>query len=151
MVDGIEIREIAVGDIPEMIKIHHAIMKGNVSKTWIKDIERYLREKDVAGYAALKDGKLAGFIIGEIEGPSFGLEKSGWITVVEVHPQFMGSGIGRVLVQRLFQYFREKGVQDIFTHVLWNAVDMLSFFISAGLVRSEFINLEMHWDKEAGA
>ena len=146
MTDGIEIRELELEDCPEMIEIHRAIMKGNVSSSWIKSIELHLRKKDVGGYAALKDGKVAGFIIGEIQGPSFGLEKSGWVTVVESHPQYMGSGIGGILMENLFQYFREKGVEDIYTAVKWDAVDMLSFFISAGFGRSEFINLKIQLD-----
>jgi len=146
MADEIEIKELSLEYYPEIVEIHRAIMKGKVSPSWMKSIKCHLREKDVGGYVALKDGKVAGIIIGQIQGPSFGLEKSGWVTVVEAHPQFMGSGVGRALVESIFQYFREKGVKDIHTAVKWDAVDMLSFFIAAGFGRSAFINLRIKLD-----
>jgi ribosomal protein S18 acetylase RimI-like enzyme len=141
MSNGIEIKEIALGYFPEITEVHRAIMKGKISMAWMNSIERHLQKNDVAGYVALKDGRVAGFIIGEIRGPSFGLEKSGWIVVIEVHPHFMGTGIGKALARAIFQYFRENGVRDIFTATRWDQVDMQSFFISVGFGRSEFINL----------
>ncbi|ABC78884.1 GNAT family N-acetyltransferase [Syntrophus aciditrophicus] len=146
MKNGIEIKELALEYCPEIVEIHRAIMKGNISDTWRKSIELHLQKKDVVGYVALKDGKVVGFIIGEVKGPSFGLEKSGWIIGLEAHPQFMGTGIGRVLMDSIFKYFREKGVRDIFTAIRWDAVDMLSFFIATGFDRSEFVNLGKQLD-----
>jgi GNAT superfamily N-acetyltransferase len=146
MADEIEIKEIDPGYATEITAIHRAIMKGNISDSWMQSIELHLRKQDVVGYVALKDGQVAGFIIGEIKGPSFGLEKSGWIIALESHPNFMGSGIGKALVESIFQYFREKGVGDIYTAIRWDAVDMTSFFISVGFDRSEFVNLGKHLD-----
>lgn len=147
MKNGMEIRELALEYCPEIVEIHRAIMKGNISDTWGKSVELHLQKKDVIGYVALKEGKVAGFIIGEVKGPSFGLEKSGWIIALEAHPHFMGTGIGRALMESIFQYFREKGVRDIFTAIRWDAVDMLSFFISTGFDRSEFVNLGKKLDE----
>ncbi|OPY07754.1 MAG: putative acetyltransferase [Syntrophus sp. PtaB.Bin001] len=146
MVDKLEIREIAPEDAPEIIEIHRAIKKGNITTSWIKSIEFHLRKKQFVGYVALKNGQLAGFIVGEIQGPSFGLEKSGWIIALEVHPHFMGAGTGKALIKSIFQYFREMGVRDIYTAIRWDAMDMLSFFISVGFSRSGFNNLEKHLD-----
>lgn len=144
MASGIEIREITLEDVPGITEIHHSFIKGSVSMSWMKSVELHLQEKDVAGYVALKNGRPVGFIAGEIQGPSFGLEKSGWIIVLEVHPKSMGAGIGKALGERLFQYFRENGLREVYTSVRWDAVDMLSFFISAGFRRSEFTNLKKH-------
>lgn len=146
MADEIEIKEIDLEYCPGIIAIHRAIMKGKISESWMNSIELHLRKQDVVGYVALKDGKVAGFIVGEIKGPSFGLEKSGWIIALEAHPNFMGTGIGKALVEKIFQYFREKGVSDIYTAIRWDAVDMMSFFISVGFDRSDFINLGTHLD-----
>lgn len=148
MKDVIEIKELVLDYCPEIAEIHRAIMNGYISSTWIKSIELHLQKKNVIGYVALKNGKVAGFIIGEIKGPSFGLEKSGWIIALETHPSFMGSGIGKALVEGILQYFREKGVRDIYTAIRWDAIDMKSFFISAGFGRSEFVNLEKHLDDD---
>ena len=146
MTDGIEIKELALEYCPEIVDIHRAIMKGNISSTWRKSIELHLQKEGVIGYVALKDGRVIGFIVGETKGPSFGLEKSGWIIGLEAHPHFMGGGIGRLLVETILRYFRERNVRDIYTAIRWDAVDMLSFFISTGFSRSEFVNLGKQLD-----
>jgi len=140
----IEIRELALEYCPDIVEIHRAIMKGNIPASWMKSIELHLQKKDVVGYVALKNGKVAGFIIGEIKGPSFGLEKSGWIIALEAHPHFMGTGIGKALVESIFQYFRKKGVRDIYTALRWVAVHMICFFHISRICQSEFRNLEKH-------
>jgi ribosomal protein S18 acetylase RimI-like enzyme len=144
MMNGVRVRRITVKDVPNIIEIQESIIKKKVSKAWIQSIEAHLRKHDVAGFVALRDDGVVGFIIGEIKGPGFGIEKSGWIVVVGVCARCMGIGIGRTLAKKLFEYFREKGIQDIYTAVRWDAVDMLSFFKSIGFDRSEFINLGKH-------
>jgi ribosomal protein S18 acetylase RimI-like enzyme len=81
-----------------------------------------------------------------VKGEGFGLEQSGWIEVVGVHPSQMGIGIGQALAERLFDFFRKRRVRDVYTAVRWDAVDMLSFFKSLGFDRSTFINLIKHVD-----
>ena len=146
MTDGIEIRAVTVEDLPDIIEIYGLITKEEISMPWRKSIELNHQKNDVVGYLALKNGQVAGFIVGEIQGPNFGVERSGWIIALGVHPRFMGNGIGKILAERIFQYFREEEVRDIYTAVRWNKIDMLSFFISIGLGRTEFINLEKHLD-----
>jgi len=142
--NGVRVRKITVKDVPQIIEIQESITKKNVSKAWIQSIEAHLRKHDVVGFVALRDDGVVGFIIGEIKGPGFGIEKSGWIVVVGVCARCMGIGIGRALAKKLFEYFKKRGIQDIYTAVRWDAIDMLSFFKSTGFDRSEFINLGKH-------
>jgi len=144
MLNGIRMRKITPKDVPHVSEILESIMKKKVSKVWLQSIEAYLKKQDVIGFVALKDGEVVGFIIGEIKGPGFGIEKSGWIVVIGVCPRCMGIGIGQTLAKKLFDYFKKKGVQDVFTSVRWDSVDMLSFFKSIGFDRSDFINLGKH-------
>jgi L-amino acid N-acyltransferase YncA len=58
----------------------------------------------------------------------------------------MGTGIGYAMARKLFDFFRRRGIRDVYTSVLWDAVDMLSFFKSLGFDRSTFINLIKHVD-----
>jgi len=66
--------------------------------------------------------------------------------MVMVHPRHMGTGTGYALAHKLFDHFRRRGIRDVHTSVLWDAVDMLSFFKSLGFDRSTFINLIKHVD-----
>jgi ribosomal protein S18 acetylase RimI-like enzyme len=142
----IKIRNIEAKDVPKIIAIQESIIKRKVSKKWAQMVKDRLQKQEGRGFVALKEGQVVGFIIGEIKGEGFGLEQSGWLEVIEVHPKQMGIGIGRALAGKLFQFFKKKGIRDIYTTVRWDAGDMLSFFKSLGFDRSTFINLRKHLD-----
>ena len=144
---GIKVRKLTARDIPQTIAIHSAITKKKTSRKWVQQmVKDHFRKQQGAGFVAEKEGQVVGFIIGEVKGEGFGLEKSGWLEVVMVHPRQMGMGIGYAMAHKLFDYFRRRGIRDVHTSVLWDAVDMLSFFKSLGFDRSTFINLIKHVD-----
>jgi len=143
---GIETRTIRAEDVPQIVAIQESIIKKKVSKKWIQMVEEHLQKQEGVGFVASKGGQVVGFIIGEIKGEGFGLEQSGWIEVVGVLPRQMGTGIGKVLAKKLFDFFKKKGIYDVYTAVRWDAVDMLSFFKSLGFDRSTFINLRKRLD-----
>jgi len=146
-VSGIKLRKLTAEDIPQIIAIHRAITKKKTHPKWAQQMVRdHLRKREGVGFVAEKEGQVVGFIIGEIKGEGFGLEKSGWLEVVMVHPRHMGTGIGYAMASKLFDDFRKRGIRDVHTSVLWDAVDMLSFFKSLGFDRSTFINLIKHVD-----
>ena len=144
---GIRLRKLTARDIPQIIAIYGAITKKKVYRRWVQQmVKDHLRRQERIGFVAEKEGQVVGFIIGEMKGEGFGLEKSGWLEVVMVHPRHMGTGIGYAMARKLFDYFRRRGIRDVHTSVLWDAVDMLSFFKSLGFDRSTFINLIKHVD-----
>ncbi len=143
---GFRIRKIRAEDVSAIVSIQEAILKKKVSKKWIQMVRDHFKKQQGVGFVAIKDGEIVGFIIGEIKGEGFGLEQSGWIEVVGVHPRQMGIGIGRLLAEKLFSFFKKKAIHDIHTSVRWDAGDMLSFFKAIGFDRSPFINLRKHLD-----
>jgi ribosomal protein S18 acetylase RimI-like enzyme len=148
-VPGIKLRKLSARDIPQIIAIHGAVTKKKTRHRWVRQmVKDHLRKQEGVGFVAEKEGQVVGFIIGEIKGEGFGLEKSGWLEVVMVHPRLMGTGIGYAMAHKLFDYFRRSGIRDVHTSVLWDAVDMLSFFKSLGFDRSTFINLIKHVDQK---
>ncbi len=142
----IKIRKIRAEDVPEIVSIQESILQRKISKKWVRKVEDHLKKRGGVGFVASKDGQVVGFIIGQVKGEGFGLEQSGWIEVVGVHPRQMGAGIGRALAEKLFQFFKKEGIRDIHTAVRWDAGDMLSFFKAIGFDRSIFINLRKHLD-----
>jgi ribosomal protein S18 acetylase RimI-like enzyme len=143
---GIKTRTIRAEDVPQIVGIQESIIKKKVSKKWVQMVEEHLRKQEGVGFVSSKGGQVVGFIIGEIKGEGFGLEQSGWIEIVGIHPRHMGTGIGRALAEKLFQFFKKEGIRDIHTVVRWDAGDMLSFFKAIGFDRSPFINLRKHLD-----
>jgi ribosomal protein S18 acetylase RimI-like enzyme len=142
----IKVRKIRAGDVPELVSIQESILQKKVSKKWVRTVKDHLKKRGAVGFVASKDGRVVGFLIGEIKGEGFGLEQSGWIEMVGVHPRQMGVGIGRILAEKLFAFFKKEGIRDIHTSVRWDAGDMLSFFKAIGFDRSPFINLRKHLD-----
>lgn len=144
---GIKLRRLKAKDIPQIIGIHSAITKKRGQRRLVQQmVKDHLRKREGVGFVAEKEGRVVGFIIGEMKGEGFGLEKSGWLEVIMVHPRHMGMGIGNTMTRKLFDYFRRRGIRDVHTSVMWDAVDMLSFFKSLGFDRSTFINLIKHVD-----
>lgn len=137
----IELREFGRSDIPEMVAIQRAITKKDVSAAWIRMIERHLEGNQGMGFVALRGGKVVGFAIGEVKDAGFGVPESGWIVVVGVEPTAMGEGVGKAMINKLFDSFRQRNIADVYTAVRWDAGDMLSFFKALGFGQSEFINL----------
>jgi ribosomal protein S18 acetylase RimI-like enzyme len=91
-------------------------------------------------------GKVVGYMISYIVFGGFGLEKGAWISTLGVDPKFMGRGIGKKLAEEILAVYREKGINDIYTSVRWDSVDLLSFFKTLGFDRSNFINLRKELD-----
>lgn len=139
----IEIREFDRSDIPDMVAIQQAITKKKVSRNWTRMVERHLEDSSGVGFVAIRNGKAVGFVIGEIKGAGFGLHQSGWIEAVGVDPQAMGTGVGKAMIKKLFETFRSRKINNVYTAVRWDSVDMVSFFKSVGFGRSDFINLTM--------
>ncbi len=143
---GIATRKYRADDVSQIVAIQEALIKKKVSKKWVLMVKDHLRRQEGTGFVAVKDNRVVGFIIGEMKGAGFGIEQSGWIEVIGVHPSHMGAGIGQALATELFKFFGKRGIHDAYTAVRWDSVDMLSFFKALGFDRSTFINLIKHLD-----
>jgi ribosomal protein S18 acetylase RimI-like enzyme len=138
----IKVRPLKRQDIPTALRIQRKITGKAPKAGWKKELETHIKEYPKECLAAEYAGTLAGFIIGEVKTLEFGVEKSGWIVIVGVDPEFMGQGIGKKLGRKLLSHFKKEGIKQVFTAVPWDSSDLLAFFKSLGFERSEFINLE---------
>ncbi|MBN2243611.1 MAG: GNAT family N-acetyltransferase [Acidobacteria bacterium] len=89
------------------------------------------------------DGKLAGFIFGEVKIWEFGRgEKTGWIKVLGVDQDFQGMGVGHKLGATLLGHFKKKNVKKVRTLVDWYEGDLISYFKSLGFSMLGMLPLE---------
>ncbi|MGD9975897.1 MAG: N-acetyltransferase family protein [Desulfatirhabdiaceae bacterium] len=102
--------------------------------------EQALRSED-ASFVAEIEGKVVGYIITSIFSGLFGIKRSAWLSLIGVHPRYMGRRIGERLAEEGFRFCKEQGIKDIYTSVRWDSTDLLSFFKTLGFDRSNFINL----------
>jgi ribosomal protein S18 acetylase RimI-like enzyme len=89
------------------------------------------------------DGKLIGFILGEIKIWEFGRgETTGWIKVLGVDRDYQGMGVGHKLGDTLLSHFQKKNVKKVRTLVDWYEGDLISYFKSLGFNMLNMLPLE---------
>ena len=137
----IKFRKLSAEDLPQVIHIQEIITKKKIGPKKLTQWGDTIQNDSSLSLVALDEDQVVGFIISEITTNSFGLDQSGWIKIMGVHPKHMGTGIGQALITQLFKQFKKKKIMEIYTAAQWDAVDILSFFKSIGFDRSNFINL----------
>ena len=133
-------------DISQAAEIHRKVVRQGLGQGMnyaIEDLfKSFIKKSPKTCFVAKKDNKVAGFIVGCIKEWGFGVERSGWIEMIEVDPRFMGEGIGKNLGGALIRYFKDECITEVYTTVKWDSGDLIAFFKSIGFYKSSFINLE---------
>ena len=144
--ENIAIRKLNAADADGVLRIYKSItlQSGDIN---IEEViaDRALKGND-ACFVAEHEGRLVGFIVSYLLTGSFGIQQSAWIPTFGVDPDFMGHGIGKKLAEAVFNYYKAKGVRNVYTSVRWYDTDVLSYLRTLGFDRSEFINLQKRLD-----
>jgi ribosomal protein S18 acetylase RimI-like enzyme len=140
-VDNVQIRKLRKEDAHEISRIYAAITRKSVDSDFKRVVEEHALREDEACFVAWHEDKIVGFMISYILTAGFGMTKSAWIATLGVDPNFMGRGIGASLAEEIFKYYKNRGIENVYTSVRWDSTDMLSFFKTLGFDRSNFINL----------
>lgn len=154
----ITIRRLRADDIDAIIEIDAKAIGEAKPEYWRRKLALYLAEQDLEAITAADqflsgidpqlarvaevNGRVVGFMIGEIRSWEFRQPPTGWITAMAVHPDYRRQGIGRRLLAEVLDYFREKGIENVRTMVEWSDGEVLSFFTAMGFDRGPFIELE---------
>lgn len=84
------------------------------------------------------NGKVVGFMFGEVRSGEFGLEEpTGWIEVLGVDPAARGKAIGRRLADDMLAHFRSRGATTVRTLVDGKMEEIAGFFSSLGFEPAE--------------
>jgi len=136
------IRKISLNDAGAIQKISNAISKNSSEINFEKLIQyKIANNEHETSLVAEIDNKVAGYMISNLLYAGFGLKKSAWIVTMGVKPDFMGQGLGVKLAKEIFQIYKKKNIEHIYSSVMWDSIDLLSFFKKLGFERSNFINL----------
>ena len=139
---SITVRRMHTQDAEDVLRIDEKITGTPNEAQWESRIIDQMTRNPLGCLVAEAEGKVVGFIFGEIRGWEFAIPKSGWIEIVGVDPEYHGKGVARVLIEKLHVYFRNHNVERVMTMVNWNDPGLVSFFRALGFERSEFIILE---------
>ncbi len=143
MEDTVNIREISLNDAEAIQTIRRAISEEDAQVDFVKIIEQQISEgADKSSLVAQINGEVVGYMISTVLLAGFGIKKSAWIMAIGVHPDFMGRGIGLKLGKKICDIYKDNGIKHIYSSVLWDSTDVLSFFKKLGFERSDFINLK---------
>ncbi len=141
--DTVNIREITLKDTEAIQNIRKAISEDDADVDFAKIIEQQISEGvDKSSLVAQIGGDVVGYMVSTSLLAGFGIKKSAWIMAIGVHPDFMGQGIGLTLARKICEIYKDKGIKHIYSSVLWDSTDVLSFFKKLGFERSDFINLK---------
>lgn len=141
--DTVNVRKITLNDAAQIQNIRQAISEDDGEVDFAKIIEQQVSAG--AGESSLVaevNGTVIGYMISTRLYAGFGIKKSAWIMAIGVHPDYMGQGVGLKLAGKICEVYKEKGIKHIYTSVLWDSTDVLSFFKKLGFERSDFINLK---------
>jgi len=139
------IRPLTIENLDAIVEIDRKVL-GKVRRDfWRKKIELPNPRHPLSGLVAEIEGRVIGFIVGEVSGWEFGIpETVGWISTIGVDPDFQHRGVARKLSEEFIKDLRAIGVSVVYTLVNWSDWDLLKFFRAMGFSRGgEMINLEL--------
>ena len=137
------IRALSDLDIEAICRIDERITGRYRPEVWEDRVAYYIRRDPESSQVAEQDGKVIGFMLGEVRGGEFGLEEpTGWIEFFGVDPNARGGGVGRNLTEKLLAGFRTKGARVARTMVAERDRDIDAFIRRMGFAPAPVTALE---------
>ena len=120
-------------DISAIVGIDEKIGGHYRPEVWERRIGYYLRRDPEASVVAEADGRVVGFMLGEVRSGEFGIEETtGWVEHLGVDPGFRGKAVGRQMLDAMLEHFRRRGARSVQTLVDEEMGEILSFFSALG-------------------
>lgn len=144
---SVNIRPMVAEDLDAIVEIDRRVLGKERPDYWKKIIPP-IQEYPFSSLVAEQEGKVIGFVLGEVSGWQFGVPDTiGWLSVIGVDPDYQNKGVARKLSQEFVKNLKTIGVKVIYTLVNWNDWDLLKFFRDMGFSRGgDMINLEFRID-----
>jgi len=142
------IRTVTVDDMSAVASLDERISGIAKPDYWQDVFERYGGRRKGRFFLMAEDGegKLLGYIMGEVRAWEFDSPPCGWVFGINVDPDGRLAGVGTALYQAICDGFRKVGVHMVRTTVSRKNELVMSFFRSQGMMASPFIQLEMELD-----
>ncbi len=142
--ENVKIRILKREDLDAIVEIDEKILGESRKNYWERKLELMNNKASQISLVAEVEGKVVGFILGDISGWEFGVPDTiGWIDTIGVEPVYQKKGLATALAHELIEKLKTIGVKTIYTLVSWNDWDLLQFFHAMGFTRGDMINLEL--------
>jgi ribosomal protein S18 acetylase RimI-like enzyme len=141
--DKLIVRQLIKEDLDFIVEIDTRVLGETRRDYWVTKI---IKQADTrppdASLVSEIDGKVVGFILGEVSGWEFKVPNNiGWIDTIGIDPDYQNRGIATVLANAFVVNLKRYGVDTVYTLVNWNDWDLLQFFHAMGFTRGDMINL----------
>jgi len=144
LLESLKIRPLSKGDLGTIIEIDEKVLGERRRDYWERKLELMNERSSRISLVAEIEGKVVGFILGEVSGWEFGVPDTiGWIDTIGVDPDYQKKGLATALAKELVKNLKTVGVRTIYTLVSWDDWDLLQFFHAMGFTRGDMINLEL--------
>ncbi len=129
----VTIRTLEDADLEDIVRLDEKVTGSYRPEVWERRLVYYQRRDPEASAVAEADGRVVGFMLGEVRSGEFGLEEpTGWIEVMGVDPEQRGQSIGRRLADHLLAHFRNRGATTVRTFVDEDMDQIAGFFTALG-------------------
>jgi ribosomal protein S18 acetylase RimI-like enzyme len=130
---ALNIRSLSELDLDDIVRIVEKTRDLYQPDLWEDRVTYYLRRDPEGSVVAEDDGKVVGFMLGDVRVGEFGIEEpTGWIEVIGVDPDAAGRGIGRALGDAMLERFKARGVRRVRTMVDASMPEVERFFTALG-------------------
>jgi len=140
----IRVRPLDELDIGGIVRIDERITGIYRPEVWERRVGYYLRRDPGASQVAEADGRVVGFMLGDLRAGEFGLEEpSGWIERFGIDPDYRGRELGKRLFEAMVRHFRTRGASRVRTLVDRKDAGVAGFLGALGFTPSELQALEI--------
>ena len=141
---GTRIRPLDELDIGSIVRIDERITGIYRPEVWEQRAGYYLRRDPDASQVAEVDGKVVGFMLGELRAGEFGLEEpSGWIERFGIDPDQRGKDLGKQMFAAMCSHFKGRGAVTIRTLADRKETGVTGFLDALGFKPSPLQALEI--------
>jgi hypothetical protein len=140
----VHIRPAGADDVAWIVKIDEAAT-GQAKPRYWRDLYDSFSQNRAGCRAFLVaeiNGKVVGFISGEVRDFEFGAESCGWVFALTVDPAIRVNNIGTQLFDEICRIFAEAGVRKVRTMIEHDNQLVIAFFRGQGLMVGRFIGME---------
>jgi len=141
----VTIRVLGTEDFAAIVEIDRLVLGRARPEYYERKMRHVIEGPDhiVSSLAAEVDGKLVGFLMGQVTDGEFGtLDTTAILDTIGIHPDYQRRGVARLLFDEYTRNMKAIGVGSIRTFIDWNAWDLIRFFDSLGFGPVATLNLE---------